>query len=242
MCKSVKSSGLQMHRRKQKVKYGKVDMHLYHTSFQTSISFNQLNQKEWDTPVIKIQESEVLLSVPNQAGKARLLAAAAPHSGAFLHVRLPSSIGAILDSTTLRIAVALRLSAPVCSSHICGCGFTVDATCSLSCSKSAGLSIHHAVNDLIKRSLLSAEIQSQLKPSPPRDDGKRPWANGRCLEWDVTCPNTLSSTHLNAAVSGHGTVATEAEERKLHKYTCLSATYFFFVPAAIETFGAHGET
>ena len=31
------------------------------------------------------------------------------------------------------------------------------------------------------------------------------------------------------------------KERKRHKYTCLSATYCF-VPVAIETFGALGET
>ena len=83
-----------------------------------------MSQNEWDTPVIKIQESEVLSAAPDQAGKARLLAAAAPHSGAFLHVRPCSSIGTRLDSTTLRIAVALRLGAPVCSSHTCVCGST----------------------------------------------------------------------------------------------------------------------
>ena len=222
------------------------------SSIHTSISINQMSQKEWDLPVIKIQESEVLSAAPDQAGKARLLAAAAPHSGAFLHVRPCSSIGTRLDSTTLRIAVALRLGAPVCSTHTCVCGSTVDTTGrhGLSCRKSAGrLSRHHALNDLIKRALSSAEIPSRLEPSSlARDDGKRPdglslipWANGRCLVWDVTCPDTLSSSHLNAAVSGHGTVATESEERKRQKYTCLSTTYCF-VPVAIETFGSLGET
>jgi glycerol uptake facilitator-like aquaporin len=51
-------------------------------------------------------------------------------------------------------------------------------------------------------------------------------------------PDTLSPSHLNAAVSRHGTVAIEAEERKRNKYACLSATYCF-VPVA---FGALGET
>ena len=39
------------------------------SSIHTSISINQMSQKEWDLPVIKIQESEVLSAAPDQAGK-----------------------------------------------------------------------------------------------------------------------------------------------------------------------------
>jgi hypothetical protein len=64
----------------------------------------------------------------------------------------------------------------------------------------------------------------RLEPSSlARDDGKHSdglsliqWENGGCLVWDVTCQDTLSLSHLNAAVSGHGIVATEAEEIKRH--------------------------
>ena len=45
---------------------------------------------------------------------------------------------------------------------------------------------------------------------------------------------SLSSNYFNAAVSIHGTVATEVGN------VCLSATYCFF-PIAIETFCALGE-
>jgi len=39
----------------------------------------------WDEPLVRSQELSVLLAAPDQA---RLIAAAAPHSGAFLHARL----------------------------------------------------------------------------------------------------------------------------------------------------------
>ena len=64
-------------------------------------------QKAWDTPMVKRQESKVFASAPDQTGKARLMAAAAPHSGAFLHARPCAPLGTRLDNASLRIAVAL---------------------------------------------------------------------------------------------------------------------------------------
>jgi hypothetical protein len=208
-------------------------------------------QKGWDKTLVEVQESKVLSAAHDQADKARLIAAAASHSGAFLHVRPCSSLGTRLDNSSLRIAIALRLGAPVCAPHTCVCGASVDSSGrhGLSCRKSAGrLSRHSAVNELIKRALSSAEIPSRLEPpSLIRDDGKRPdglsltpWSNGKCLIWDFTCPDTLAQSHLNVAVSGPGIVANEAEAKKRHKYTSLTATYIF-VPIAVETMGALGE-
>jgi glutamate dehydrogenase/leucine dehydrogenase len=65
-----------------------------------------------------------------------------------------------------------------------------------------------------------------------------PWKQG--LVWDVTCPDTLTSSHLNQAVTGPGVVATAAEARKRLKYEVISRTYKFS-PIAIETFGALGK-
>ena len=101
------------------------------------------------------------------------------------------------------------------------------------------------MNDLIKRSLATAEIPSRLEPtSLSRSDGKRPdgmslmlWKHGRCLVWDVTCPDTLAQSHLNRAVTGSGVVATDAESRKRTKYEIISQTHCF-VPIAVETLGA----
>ena len=89
---------------------------------------------------------------------------------------------------------------------------------------------HNAVNDLIKRALASADIPALLEPkSLSRDDGKRPdgltvlpWANGRCLVWDFTCPDTLAASHLNRAVVSPGLVANDAGDRKTVKYRTLA--------------------
>ena len=171
---------------------------------------------------MNVQVSNVLSAALDQTDKARLIAAAASHSGAFLQTRPCSSLGTRLDNSSLRIAIALRLGAPVCLPHVCVCGATVDSTGrhGLSCRKSAGrlsrhLSRHSAVNELIKRALMSAEIPSKLEPtSLIRQNEKRPdgmsqssWKNGRCLAWDFTCPDTLASSHLNTAINGPGAVA-----------------------------------
>ena len=208
-------------------------------------------QKVWDAPLVSVQEDKVLSAAPDSAGKARLIAAAAPHSGAFLHARPCAALGTRLEPSSLRIVVALRLGAPVCLPHVCVCGAPVDSTGrhGLSCSKSAGrLSRHSAVNDLIKRALMSAEVPSRLEPrSLGQHDNKRPdglslvpWKNGRCLAWDFTCPDTLAPSHINTAINGPGNVATEAEGQKKLKYADLSSTYNF-VPVAVETLGALGE-
>ena len=126
----------------------------------------------------------------DQAGKARLIAADAPRSGAFLNARPCSSLGTRLDNAALRIVVALRLGAPVCLPHVCVCGMAVDSSGrhGLSGRKSAGrLSRHNAVNDSIKRALMSADVPSRLQPkSLAQHDDRRPnglslmpWSYGR---------------------------------------------------------------
>ena len=64
-------------------------------------------------PLVEVTSEQVLSAAHNQAGIARLIAAAAPHSGAFLQAVPCSAVGTRLDDTSLRIAVALRLG---CSS------------------------------------------------------------------------------------------------------------------------------
>ena len=123
---------------------------------------------------------------------------------------------------SLRIAIASCLEAPVCTKHRCICGAVVDAsgTHGLSCRKSAGrLARHNAVNQLIHRALLTAQIPSRLEPvqlchgDDKRPDGvpTMPWSRGKCMAWDFTCPDTLAASHLNRAVTGPGEVANEAE-------------------------------
>ena len=215
-------------------------------------------QKAWDSPLVNLKKEKVLSAAQSQAGRARLIAAAAPHSGDFLTAVPCSSVGNRLDDSSLRIAIALRLGAPVCAPHECICGELTDelGVHGLSCRKSAGRHFRHsAVNDLIKRSLASAEIPSRLEPTgivrnntDDNTDNKRPdgltiapWTSGRCLVWDFTCPDTLAVSHLNRAVLGPGTVACDAESRKKSKYASLSDTTYNFIPIAVETIGALGD-
>ena len=114
--------------------------------------------------------------------------------------------------------------------HTCICGATVDSSDvhELSCRKSAGRHLrHNALNDLIQRSLATAEVPARLEPSSlSRSDGKRPdgktmmpWKQGRCFDvWDVTCPDTMAPSHLNQAVSGPGVVTTAAKVRRINGF------------------------
>jgi len=102
--------------------------------------------------------------------------------------------------------------------YACGEQASTSGTHGLACRKSAGR--NNAVKDLIKHALASAVTPAILEPtSLSRSDGKRPngltivpWACGRSLMLDFTCPDTLASSNLNRAVLGPGAVANKAEE------------------------------
>ena len=68
-----------------------------------------------------------------------------------------------------------------------------------------------------------------------------PWAKGRCLVWDFTCPDTLAASHLNRAVLGSGVVANDAESRKSTKYSSSLSALYRFIPIAIDTLGVPGD-
>ena len=103
------------------------------------------------------------------------------------------------------------------------------------------------MNELIRRSLASAKIPSHLEPSGiMHSDGKRPdgataipWKSGQTLAWDATCPDTFAPSHVALAAREAGTVASQAESKKLQKYALLGNSYHF-VPIAIETSGVFG--
>ena len=105
---------------------------------------------------------------------------------------------------------------------------------------------HNAVNDLIKRALASADVTSMLEPnSLSREDAKLPdgvtvlpWTNGRCMVWDLTCPDTLAASYLNRAVLSPSSVTNDAESRKLLKYGGLAS---IVVPVAVEALETPGE-
>ena len=101
-----------------------------------------------------------------------------------------------------------------------------------------------AINDFIKRSLVTAKIAAHLEPAGIcRADGKRPdgaivmaCKSGRVLVWDTTSPGTFAPSHLQLATREAGAVTDQVERRKTAKYIELAAAHHF-VPVAIESTG-----
>ena len=212
---------------------------------------DQLKQKAWDS-VLAQQNQRKLLSESNQFSRARLLSAAAPESGAWLHSTPAATLGTLLDRETLRIAIALRVGADVCIPHRCKCGSVADSKGyhALTCKFSAGRHPRHTVlNDTVRRALLSAGIPSLTEPiGVDRGDGKRPdgitlypFSKGMSLAWDATCVNTFAESHVLSAATSAGAAAREAEDNKRKKYVDLQRR-FHFEPLAFETTGACGPS
>jgi len=186
----------------------------------------------------------VLSAAQTPASRAHLIAAATPSSGAFVQAIPMSSVSTRLDNTSMRTAMSLRLGAPLYTPHNCNCGMAVDSSGapSPSCRKSAGRGARHtAINYIVKAALSSAEMSSRLEPRGlGRDDNKRsdgvtsmPWKIGRCLIWDVTCPDTLAASYHDKAVTVPGVVVTEAETIERQKYSSVDDSTYIFKPIAI---------
>ncbi|XP_047996131.1 uncharacterized protein LOC125233995 [Leguminivora glycinivorella] len=207
---------------------------------------NPIVQRGWDDMLCKKTVANMLEGAVG-SNLARLKAASRVESGAWLHALPSPSLGTLLDNDSLRIAVALRLGCKVCEAHRCVCGVMVeeDGHHGLSCLKCAGrFSRHHAINDAIRRALVSANVPCVLEPPGLcRTDGKRPdgltlvpWQKGRCLLWDATCVSTFAPSHLNLTVRSAGSAAEYAAKMKHAKYSALEPMYDF-VPVAVETAG-----
>ena len=112
-----------------------------------------------------------------------------------------------MSNSTIRIAIGLRVGAPICQPHTCcHCGKDVDQFShhGLCCRASQGRSSRpNALNDIINRSLAAVKIPSRLEPSVLlRSDGNRPdgvtmipWSEGKFLVWNFTCVDTLCESH-----------------------------------------------
>ena len=204
-------------------------------------------QREWDRHQIDAELERLKSSMPDAHNQARLLAVTAPHSGDWLHALPISSCGLRLDDEAVRVAVGLRLGAKLCEPHQCPCGATVnpEGTHGLACRRSAGrITRHHALNDLVWRSLGRANIPAVKEPVGLfRSDGKRPdgltqipWLAGKCMTWDVTVTDTMAESYLSSASTIAGSVAENAADRKELKYQSLATTHTF-IPLAFETLG-----
>ena len=217
-----------------------------------SVDLNSLpsaSQRAWDTAAAEVSRAR-LLEPANQRDRARLLASSQPHSGAWLQAVPIASLGLLLDDETVRVAVALRLGAPICTPHQCRCGRRMDqfGHHGLSCRLNAGRLPRHAnLNDVVKRGLASAGIPSILEPiGLDRGDGRRPdgltvfpFREGKCLSWDATCVDTFADSALVDCATSPGAAAIAAEDRKRRRYLDISLRYCF-LPLAVETSGVVG--
>jgi len=122
------------------------------------------------------------------------LAVSSPHSGDWLFAMPITSCGLRLGDEAVRVGVGLRLGLSLCVPHQCQCGSLVSSTRvhSFVCKKAPGRTArHHALNDLIARTLVSAGIPVTKEPNGlSRSDGKRPdgltlvpWKEGKPLTW-----------------------------------------------------------
>ena len=60
------------------------------------------------------------------------------------------------------------------------------------------------------------------------------------MSWDVTVPDTLAPSHVQASAGRAGVVAEQSEATKIAKYATI-ATAHTFIPLAFETLGVWGE-
>jgi hypothetical protein len=149
-------------------------------------------QKCWDTPVVEGCFTSLLSSADSRA-RARLLAGKQKESGSWLSAPPVSALGLRMTNDSIRIAVGLRLGAPLCIPHNCPlCGNPVDysGVHGLSCRSSRGrIPRHTALNGIVHRALATANVPATLEPRGLcRGDGKRPdgmsitpWFRGKTL-------------------------------------------------------------
>ena len=89
----------------------------------------------------------------------------------------------------------------------------------LSCRRSARrTSRHNMLNDIIFRACIRSGVPASKEPTglflndETRTDGMTlvPWKMGRCVTWDVTCPDTLAASHRQITAYAAGAASERA--------------------------------
>src|SRR6218665_3748134 len=160
-----------------------------------------VRQSAWDRPLIEKDKAEIDLAAVGFVDRARIAAISSPHPADWM-MALPVAVcGLALNNEAVRVAVILRLGLALCASHKCQCGDWVgpEGYHGSMCRKASGRSLrHHAINDIIWRALLKADVPSTKEPAGLfRSDGKRPdgatiipWIGGKYLTRDATVVHT----------------------------------------------------
>jgi len=76
-------------------------------------------QRDWDDPCCKVQADQLLGRASDHVERARLLASRSAGSGDWLHALPVASVGLKMLNADVRIAVGLRLGAPIVRSRQC---------------------------------------------------------------------------------------------------------------------------
>src|SRR5436190_4781956 len=173
--------------------------------------------------------SSLLESCTSTSERASFLASQTPLSRGWLTALPIPQVGTVLDDASFRIGVCLRLGVAPCASDRCSrcsCITGPESTHGLHCRRSAGwFSRHSAINEVICRSLCSAQIPARREPTglystQTRPDGLTlvPWRLGECMVWDATVVITLAPSHV----------------------LCDLSSAYEFVPLGFETPGSLG--
>lgn len=227
-----------------------IDNSLAHWSSLSSVqpsNLTEASQRIWDSAVTEKTFQSLLSSHTDPVGRARLLAAAAAHSGDWLHATPITACGLRLSDEAIRVAVGIRLGTDLCQTHQCICSEKVDKNGlhAFSCRRNSGRAQrHHFINDIIWRAMARASIPAVKEPHGlARTDGKRPdgltlipWREGRSATWDVTVTDTTAASYLAISSACAASAAEAAAQRKDTKYADISRTHLFF-PLALETMG-----
>lgn len=216
-------------------------------AINSKIPINELSsQRNWDEiNILRILSS---LNSPSDVHTAILTASLKHESSLWLSVLPSKNIGTLLDDNTFRISMALRLGAEMCHEYNCVCGVLVDnyGRHGLCCRKSYGkYLLHRDLNNIIHRTLQSANIPASLEPVGLfRDDGKRldgmtltPWSKGSCLVWDATCVDTLAASYINMTKVKAGRAAEQAALKKHNLCKAVKQRNYTIVPFAVESLG-----
>jgi hypothetical protein len=207
-------------------------------------------QEHFDFPLCNAVLTELLDSSPSLSERAILMAVSSEHSSEWLHAIPDPNMNLLMDDTSLKIAVGLRLSTKLCCTYRCVCGSVVDehARHGLHCKMAQGrFKRHWEANNIIHKALGACDCPSKLEPTNLCEDRKRPdgytifaYKAGKPLAWDFTTPCTVAPSNISASIQGAGKTANKAEVQKSRKYKELD-TKFLVTPIAVETYGSFGE-
>ena len=139
--------------------------------------------------VAKKIAKELLDNASGPLYQARLLAAAAPHSGDWFLAPQITAVGLRMTNETIRIATGMRLGIGICEPHLCPCEKQVESRGIHGRHSAARISRHNMVNDIVSGAMQRAKIPAARELSGLlRSDKKRsddvtliPWKQGKCL-------------------------------------------------------------